>query len=141
MTKLNPYINFPGNCREAMTFYKECFGGKLTMQTVGESPMAEQMPKETHHQVMHAQLIAGDIMIMAAEMMGPNAFVRGNNITLCINCTSEEEINNFFSKLSEGGNIMQPLAKQFWGALFGMVTDKFGISWMMNYENKKDTAS
>jgi PhnB protein len=70
-------------------------------------------------------------------MSGPGGFVKGNNLALSVNCSSEEEINHFFSKLSEGGNIIDPLQPQFWGAIFGVLTDRFGIRWMFNYQQKE----
>ncbi len=82
---------------------------------------------------MHARLTSGSLLLMASDGM-QDAPVKGNVINLNINCSSEEEINSFFEKLSEGGNIIMPLADQFWGAKFGMLTDKFDISWMLNWE-------
>ncbi len=139
MTKINAYLTFDGNCREAMTFYQECFGGELTIQTVAESPMAEQTPEAENDKVMHANLTKGDLVLMAADMIehegaGNERVVRGNAITLSLDCSSEDEINMFFSNLSAGGQVTMPLAEQFWGATFGMLTDKFGLNWMLNYD-------
>jgi PhnB protein len=75
-------------------------------------------------------------MLMASDMIGPDGLNQGNNISLSLNCSSEEEIHSFFSKLSEGGKIIEPLKPQFWGAIFGCLEDKFGIRWMFNYETK-----
>ena len=139
MTKINAYLTFDGNCREAMTFYQECFGGELTIQTVAESPMTEQTPEAEKDKVMHANLTKGDLVLMAADMIehegaGNERVVRGNAITLSLDCSSEDEINMFFSNLSAGGQVTMPLAEQFWGATFGMLTDKFGLNWMLNYD-------
>ena len=71
---------------------------------------------------------------MGSDMVGPDGFTQGTNIALSLNCSSEEEINTFFSKLSEGGKVIDPLKLQFWGALFGVFNDKFGIRWMLNYD-------
>ena len=132
MAQLNPYLRFnDSKCREAMNFYKECIGGKLTFQTVGESPMAKDMPKEAHSKIMHADLKNGGVEIFASDMMRDKAAM-GDNIALSLNCESEEEIKSLFSKLSAGGEIFMPLEKQFWGALFGVLTDKFGVEWMFN---------
>ena len=134
MTQINAYINFSGNCREAMTFYKECLGGELTLQTVGGSPIEAQCPAGMKDDILHATLTKGVLLLMGSDMVGPGGLVKGNNIALSLNCSSEEEINTFFSKLSESGNIIDPLKVQFWGAMFGVLTDKFGIRWMLNYD-------
>ncbi len=136
MTQFNAYLSFNGNCREAMNFYKDCFGGELTIQTVGESPMAKDMPAEMQNQVMHSQLSNGTNIMLLASDLHREKLTPGNNITLCINCSSEEEINNFFSKLSEGGNVTDKLSVKFWGGTFGGLTDKFGINWIMNYSKE-----
>ena len=134
MAQLNPYLRFNNEkCREAMTFYKECIGGELTFQTVGESPMAKEMPKETHNRIMHAELKKGEVQFSASDMMRDKAVV-GDNIALSLNCESEQETKKLFEALSSGGEVFMPLEKQFWGALFGVVTDKFGIEWMLNYQ-------
>ena len=137
MTQINAYINFSGNCREAMTFYKECLGGELTLQTVGGSPIEAQCPAGMKDQIMHASLTKGALLLMGSDMAGPGGLSKGNNIALSVNCSSEEEINTFFSKLSEGGKIIDPLKLQFWGAMFGVLTDKFGIRWMFNYDKNQ----
>lgn len=135
---LNPYLTFEGNCREAMTFYKDCLGGELTMQTVGESPACKDMPSENQEKIMHAALMKnGTVLLMASDDLGPEKVVRGNNISLSLQCTSDEEINSLFPKLAEGGKITMPLAEQFWGGRFGMLTDQFGMNWMMNHQKTK----
>ncbi|MBI4836059.1 MAG: VOC family protein [Candidatus Abawacabacteria bacterium] len=136
MTQLNPYLAFAGNCRAAMNFYKECLGGELIIQTVGESPMDQQMPGMTSNNVMHASLTKDSLILLASDMMGSEKAVQGNTISLCLNCSSEEEINTFFKNLSAGGTVTQPLTEAFWGATFGMLTDKFGFNWMLNYMKK-----
>ncbi|MDP3995134.1 MAG: VOC family protein [bacterium] len=134
MPKLNPYLRFNDEkCKEAMTFYKECIGGELTFQTIGESPMAQEMPKEDQHRIMHASLKQGDFELFGSDMMRDKAVV-GDNVALSINCESESEIKALFEKLSAGGEVFMPLEKQFWGALFGVITDKFGFEWMLNYQ-------
>jgi len=137
MTNINAYINFSGNCSQAMTFYKECLEAELTMQTVGESPIAGQCPEGMQGQIMHATLSRGPLVVMGSDMVGPGGFVEGNNVALLVNCSSEEEINTFFSRFSNAGKILDPLKMQFWGAMFGVITDKFGIRWMFNYDKNQ----
>lgn len=138
MTEINAYVNFSGNCREAMTFYNECLGGDLHIQTIGGSPMEGQCATAMKDQVLHSTLTKdGKLLLMASDMSGPEGIVKGNNMTLSINCKSEEEINSFFSKLSSDGKIIDPLKEQFWGAMFGVAMDKFGIQWMFNYDKNQ----
>jgi len=137
MTQISAYVNFDGNCRQAMEFYKECLGGELIIQTIGGSPMETQCPAAMKDQVLHSSLTKSGLLLMGSDMVGPDGFNKGNNIALSVNCSSEEEINTFYSNLSSGGKILDPLKKQFWGAIFGCLTDKFGIRWMFNYEESK----
>lgn len=132
MTQINAYLSFGGNCREAMTFYQDCFGGELELKTFEEAP-GDMMQGATGDQIMHAKLSNGGLLLMASDGL-QEIPVKGNVINLNINCSSEREINSFFEKLSEGGNVTMPLADQFWGARFGMLIDKFGIAWMLNWE-------
>lgn len=135
MTQLHPYVTFQNDCREAMEFYKACLGGELTVQTVGETPAAKDYPPETHDKVMHASLSKDStVLLMASDKFDPSEFILGNNIALTVNCSSEEEINTYFSKFSEGGKVLMPLQAVFWGATFGLLVDKFGIQWMFNYD-------
>ena len=138
-TQLNAYVNFNGNCREVMTFYKECLEGELTLTKVGESTIAAQCPSAMQDKVLHSSLMKnGTLLLMGSDMIGPDGFNQGTNIALSLNCSSEEEINTFFAKLSEGGKIIDPLKVQFWGALFGVFNDKFGIRWMLSYDKNQN---
>jgi PhnB protein len=134
MAKLNPYLNFDNNCREAMNFYKDCLGGNLVMQKVSEMPaMAAQMPPQLQDSILHSSLTSGDIVIMASDLSRTKR-VEGNTIQLCINCNSDEELNSFFSNLSQGGKITDPLADMPWGGKYGSLTDKFNIQWVFNFQ-------
>ena len=132
MPQLSPYINFEGQAKAALTFYQQCFGGELSFQTVGESPIADQFPEEMKPHIFHGSLNSGSISILASDLSGPEGNIKGNNHSLALMCDTEDEINSLFAKLSESGQVFQPLAKQFWGAIFGMFTDKFGVRWMLN---------
>jgi PhnB protein len=136
MSQLSPYINFNGTCKEAMRFYQDSIGGELHLQTIAGSPIEAQCPASMRDQILHATLIKDGIFMMASDMQGPVAFVQGNNMAISINCDSEKEIQTFFKNLSAGGEIIEDLKKQFWGGLFGVLTDKFGIRWMFNFEPK-----
>lgn len=134
MKNVNAYVGFNGKCREAMNFYKECFGGELFLMKVGDSPMKDNCPAGTENDVLHSSLINNDVIIVMGTDMSAGDYHYGNNIALSMNCSSEEEINDLFKKLSEGGKVIDSLKPQFWGSIFGVVEDKFGISWMFNYE-------
>ncbi len=138
MTQINPYIGFNGSCIKAMNFYKECLGGELMLQTIGDSPMATHFPENMKDQILHSSLTNGAVILMGTDCTNPaEGFIKGNNIALSITCSSEEEINTLFIKLSEGGNVVEPVKLQFWGAMFGMLKDKFGIGWMLNYDKNQ----
>jgi PhnB protein len=137
MTQINAYVGFNGTCREAMTFYKDCLGGELMFQTIAGSPIENQFPEGMKDQILHSSLTRkGTLMLMATDCAAPGS-IQGNNIALSLNCSSEEEINEFYSKLSEDGKIIDALKQQFWGALFGVFDDKFGVRWMLNYDKNQ----
>jgi PhnB protein len=129
MAHLTPYLSFNGNCKEAMEFYHACLGGELSVMTVADSPMKDQSPAEIQNNVMHSRLVAGEVVLMAADTMGRGEAVRGNGTVLCIIGRTKAEIQDLFSKLAEGGNVGQPLQDTFFGT-FGELTDKFGVNWM-----------
>jgi PhnB protein len=129
MVQLNPYLRFNGNCREAMTFYQSCLGGELTIQTVGESPVAGQMPPSMKDSVIHSVLAKDGFVLMASDMTGPEGINNGDSITLAIMGSSKAEIEPIFAKLSAGANVLHPLFEEYFGT-FGDLVDKFGIGWM-----------
>ncbi|HMR82159.1 MAG TPA: VOC family protein [Niabella sp.] len=136
MAQINSYLTFNGNCREAMTFYKECLGGELIFQTVGESPLSDKMPKQMKNCVVHATLSKKALVLMASDMVGEQGLIQGNSVSLSLHCCSEEEIKNCYAKLSQGGTASHPLEENFWGALSGDLTDKFGNHWILHYNKK-----
>ncbi|MBK6379552.1 MAG: VOC family protein [Chitinophagaceae bacterium] len=137
MTLINSYLTFNGNCREAMNFYKDCLGGELTLQTIGESPLADKMPPQMKECILHASLVKDSLVLMGSDMVGEKGLIKGNNVSLAINCSSDEEIQNFYEKLSAGGNKDHALEESFWGATFGDLTDKYGNHWLLNFEKNK----
>ena len=138
MATLNPYLNFPGNTEEAFNFYKSVFGGEFMMiQRFKDTPEADRVPEKEKEKIMHISLPIGKGNVLmgtdALESMGHKVTV-GDNISLSLSPESEEETKKLFNALSAGGKVTVPLDKMFWGALFGMFTDKFGIQWMVNYD-------
>jgi len=136
MARINPYLNFNDNCREAMNFYKDSLGGELTIITVGESPMAAQMPPAMKDSILHASLKIGDNMLMGSDMRRKQ-LTDGDTVSLSLNCSSEEEIRTCYKKLSSGGKADHPLENTFWNAIFGDLTDKFGNHWLLNYDKNQ----
>ncbi len=140
MAQINPYLNFKGNCAEAFNFYKSVFGGDfLQISKYSEMPPSEGKPamEMDADKIMHISLpISKETVLMGSDIGGEWAqhTIDGNNIQLSVNTDSEEEANKVFNGLSKGGTIKMPLEKTFWGAYFGMLTDQFGINWMVNYD-------
>ncbi len=134
MSEINVYLRFNGNCREALTFYKECLGGELTMQTMAEAQMGGDAPADAQDQIIHGTLRSDGMVLMASDMLGPKGLVQGTSMALTLNCSSPGEINHFFSCLSEGGEVVHPLKTEFWGGTFGILNDKYGHEWLLNYE-------
>lgn len=138
MKQINSYLTFNGNCREAMTFYQQCLGGELFLQPIGTSPMAEMMPPQMKDSILHATLTNGNVIIMGSDMVGENGLIRGNAMSMMLNCSSETEIRDTYDQLaSEGGDATHPLEDTFWGALFGGLTDKFGNRWLLNFDKNQ----
>ena len=133
--KLNPYLNFNGDTKEAMEFYKSVLGGELTMQTMGESGMT--VVDEYKDQIIHAQLTSGDIILMASDTADHGKAEFGTSVQLSLVGSDENTLTEIFNKLAEGGKIDMPLQKQFWGDIFGMLTDKYNIHWMVNIAASK----
>jgi PhnB protein len=136
MKSINPYLNFNGNCREAMNFYKECLGGELELMTFGSNPGMEVSEKEKDN-ILHGKLTINGISVMASDGMESGKVINGTSVTLSIDCSTLEEIEKYFANLSKDGKITMPLQDTFWGARFGMLTDKFGIQWMLNFDKSQ----
>ncbi|MGV3630346.1 MAG: VOC family protein [Bacteroidota bacterium] len=138
MAQINPYLTFNGNCEDAFNFYKSVFGGDFTyIGRFKDMPSENPMPEEAGNLIMHVSLpIGGDTSLFgsdSSEEFGQATKI-GNNFSISINAESEEEAKQLFEKLSAGGKITMPIEKTFWGALFGMFTDKYDINWMVNYD-------
>ena len=130
-SRLNPYIGFKDNAREAMTFYHSVFGGKLDLNTFAEFHASED-PSEAN-KIMHSMLEAENgIVFMAADTPNSMEWTPGANISMSLSGENEAELRGYWDKLVEGAKINMPLEKAPWGDTFGMLTDKFGINWMVN---------
>ncbi len=138
MTQLNSYLTFGGNCREAMTYYKKCLGGELELQILGESPMADRIPKAMKDYILHSKLTTAGFVLMGSDMTPETGLKIGNSVSLMLNCRSEAEIRKYFDKLSVGGIVLHPLEITFRGDILGDLTDKFGNNWILNF-NKNNS--
>ncbi len=141
MTTVNIYLTFQGNCLEAFDFYKSVFGGEYRyVGRFGEMPPQEGMSPisdDLKDKIMHISLpISKETILMGSDTGGEwaNSITVGNNFSISVNTDQVEEAKRIFAALSEGGNITMPMEKTFWQAYFGMLTDKFGINWMVNCE-------
>ncbi|MDE2188830.1 MAG: VOC family protein [Patescibacteria group bacterium] len=136
MSKLAPYIKFNDNaCREAMQFYQSILGGKVEFSTIGDSPMSKEMPADKQDLIMYSTLTANKIMFFGSDMMRDRAVI-GDNVGLALECESENELRGIFDKLKQGGDVFMDQSEQFWGGVFGVVTDKYGVEWMLNFQKK-----
>jgi len=130
-----PYLNFDGNCREAMTFYKKCLAAELYLLPFSEAPF--DSPPDAKDKIMHASLTKERTLLMASDTMPGMNVQQGNNFSLNITCESLPEIESLFAALGEKGEVTMPLQETFWAARFGVLKDQFGISWIFNFEKPK----
>lgn len=133
---IHSYLTFNGNCREAMLFYKHCLGGELTFQTIGDSLLSDKMPKKMKDCILNATLVNESLVLMGTDMVSSIGLIKGNSVALSLRCESLKYIKNCFEKLSEGGKIEHRLKRNFWGVLFGNLTDRYGTHWVLMYEKK-----
>lgn len=131
MKNVTTYLSFDGNCRQAISFYQECLGAELQVNPYPDSN--GQPSTDPAARIMHAQLGgAGAPILMASDTPQAGSVRPGNNFSVAIDCDSLEEADRLFASLSRKGEIRMPLTDAPWGARFGMLTDQFGIQWMLN---------
>jgi PhnB protein len=135
MKEIVTYLNFDGNCREAMEFYQKCLGAELSLTPFSEAQ--GEFSKEEANRIIHARLTKGATLLMASDTRPGMPFVQGTNFSVSIQAESAEEIETLFQALSENGKVVMPLQDMFWGARFGMLTDQFGVRWMINFEKAR----
>ena len=143
MATVTPYLIFNGNCEEAFLFYKSVFGSDFSyVGKFSEMPPSEDQPQlseEDGNKIMHITLpISEGFVLMGSDTNEASGDVKiGTNISISINADSKEEADKLFNGLSAGGNAYMPMAQTFWGAYFGMFTDKFEINWMVNFDEEE----
>jgi PhnB protein len=142
MTTINVYLNFDGNCLEAFEFYKSVFGGEFSYlgyyKDMPPSPDGKAMDPAMGEKIMHVALpVSKETMLMGSDTGSEwaSSFLQGNNFSISIMPDTKAEADRLFNSLSAGGRVNMPLTNTFWGDYFGMLTDKFGINWMMNFND------
>jgi len=129
--KTNLYLIFTGSCREAFAFYEKTFGSKiLVTMTYGDAPAGSPVPPEAKDLVMYTAMPLGGFNLMGMD--DPRGQEKLGGFKVCVETTDEAEVKRIFAELSEGGSVQMPLAQTFWSPLFGMLTDRFGVCWMVS---------
>jgi PhnB protein len=139
MRVINPYLTFRGNCEEAFTFYKSVFGGDFTyVGRFADMPAQEgfTIPEENRNRIMHISLpISKETILMGSDDMDSRT-IFGDNVSLSITTSSREDADRLYLKLSAGGKSTMPMNQTFWGDYYGMCTDRFGVNWMISFNEK-----
>jgi PhnB protein len=131
--QLVPYLFFSGECEEALAFYRTVFGGEIvSLNRYGGSPMEKHAPPGWSEKIMHATYAAGEVSLMAADSAMPSPGANNARARLSVSSADHDEGRRVFDALAAGGTATMPYEKQFWGASFGMLVDRFGIEWMVN---------
>lgn len=137
MEAIIPYLNFNGNAAEALQFYAKALNGKIVQSsTFADANMAQD--ESMKDKILHAVFEAGDLTFMVSDCPPGVSVNSGNQVSLSLNFNDLETIERTFTALADGGNITMPMQDTFWGARFGMTTDKFGVHWMFNHDYKKE---
>lgn len=130
MTTLTPYLLFDGNCKQAMEFYNACFGGELAQIPVKDSPARESIHASQHDKILNSRLKSGSVEISASDWLRPDRErVPGNTVCLYLSGGTFPDLTALFARLSEGGEVTDPLKQMFFGT-YGALNDKFGVRWM-----------
>lgn len=144
MVTSNIYLNFNGNCEEAFNFYKSVIGGEFGyLGRFGEMPPAEtaRLAEEDKNKIMHVSLPIGTSILMGSDCNTEQGacFIIGNNFSISVTAESKEEADKLFNGLIAGGQVVMPLMNTFWGDYFGMLTDKFGVNWMISFNTGQNS--
>jgi|ERR1700723_516301 PhnB protein len=131
---VNAYLNFPGSCEEAFTFYAKCLGGKIVaMIRASDTPMKDRTPADRQTKIMHARIIVGDTVLMGSDAP-PDFFKPAEGFSVTVNIPEAAEAERVFHALAEGGKVEMAIQETFWAHRFGTFTDKYGTPWMVNCE-------
>lgn len=132
MSKSVTYLTFNGNCNEAMNFYRDCLGGELRVQRIGDTPNARNLPPAIKHFIVHATLQKDNILIMGSDMIEDDGLKRGNTMSILLECDNQQEMHHYYGRLADRGKATHPITSTFWGAFFGGLTDRFGHRWLFH---------
>jgi len=132
------YLTFGGNCRQAMTFYQKCLGGKLTFQTVRKTPEAHELPPSAGKYIVQATLRKDDLVLIGTDMVGDEGLLKGNAVCLMLYCKSKRHAEKIYNLLSNNGRKTQPLTTNYYGVIVGGVTDKYGYHWILSVSSVHD---
>ena len=143
MPSIATYLTFPGNCEDAFNFYKSVFGGEFPyIGRFKDMPPTDgkAMPESEANKIMHVSLMIGETALMGSDSSDAfgHATTMGNNFSISVNADTDAEVDKLFGALSAGGKTTMPVQKTFWGSYFGMLTDKFGIQWMVSHETQQE---
>ncbi|SCY41614.1 VOC family protein [Flavobacterium caeni] len=130
---IHSYLTFNGNCREAMSFYRDCLGGDLVLETVGDSPLGARVPCSFKSLIVQATLVRGDWTLVGSDMADENGRIKGNAVAMLLQCDSAEQASRTYGKLASGGQQTHPLGASQWGWT-GDLIDKYGNHWIVQYE-------
>ena len=138
---VNPYVSYDGQCEAAFRFYEECLGGRLgPIFRYAGTPLSDQVPSDWQDKVMHGSVTVGEMVLMGADV-APDRYEAPKGFSLSIQITSTADAERIFRELARDGKIVMPLEKTFWADRFGMVVDRFGISWLINCEGANPAAT
>jgi len=130
--RLNPHLQFDGQCESAFKFYEQCLGGRIVvMMTYGESPVGERMPMDWRNKILHATLAIGSHFLQGGDVP-PNSYQKPQGFSVMLNIEDAKEAERIFNSLSQGGTVQMPLQEMFWAMRFGMLVDRFGTPWTVN---------
>ncbi len=130
--QINPYVIFSGQCREAFTTYEKVLGGTVQLMAYGDGPPSEQAQAHPPEHIMHARLEAQGAILMGSD--GPGGETSKESVWISVNVSDVAEAERIFRDLAEGGHVVMPIGETFWAVRFGMLKDRFGLSWMVNCE-------
>lgn len=130
--QINAYLIFNGNCEEAFRFYAESLHAELSLQRFGETPGCEDMPASHKDKVMHVRLQKGDAVLMASDNHPDHPYEGLKGCSVAVSVDEVEEADRIFNALAQGGTVVMPMQETFWARRFGMLTDRFGVPWMIN---------
>jgi PhnB protein len=125
-----PFLNFNGNCSEAMHFYQACFGGKLHINYLANTHASHNLPKEMMHMVVSATLEAGPVKLFASDLMNEEGIFQGNRISLFFDCTQAGFLTKLFNRLSQHGDITYPVSNNIRSGEWASLTDQYGVQWI-----------